>query len=140
MAVVRYKHDAILLADGRVLIFGGSDSSDWRGQYKSAEIFDPKTSEIKPAGEMNFARFKIEGTTVLLKDGKVFIGGGNERAEVFDPRTNTFTVTEGDLGMPIHFASVTLLNDGRALIVGGYGRGTREAGPVSTNRAWIFKL
>lgn len=140
MSVVRYKHDAIRLADGRVLIFGGSDSSDWRGQYKSAEIFDPKTGEFTPTGEMNFARFKIDGTAVLLPDGKVFIGGGNESAEVFDAKTNRFTKAEGEFGMPLHFATVTALPDGRALIVGGYGRGTPQAGPVSTNRAWIFKL
>lgn len=140
MTVVRYKHDAILLADGRVLIFGGSDDRDWRGQYKSAEIFDPKTGEFTPTGDMNFARFKIDGASVRLKDGKVFIGGGSDSAEVFDPKTNSFKKTEGNFGMPIHFASVTLLADGRALIVGGYGRGTRETGPLSTNQAWIFKL
>ena len=139
MSVVRYKHDAIRLADGRVLIFGGSDSSDWRGQRKSAEIFDAKTLEFAPTGEMNFPRFKIDGTAVLLPDGKVFIGGGNERAEVFDPQTNRFTNADGEFGMPLHFASVTRLPDGRALIVGGYGRGTPEAGLVSTNRAWIFR-
>lgn len=140
MTVVRYKHDAILLADGRVLIFGGSDSRDWRGQYKSAEIFNLRTGEFTPTGEMNFARFKIDGTTVRLEDGKIFIGGGSERAEVFDPQTNSFSRTNGEFGMPLHYATVTLLLDGRALIVGGYGRGTPEAGPVSTNRAWIFKL
>jgi N-acetylneuraminic acid mutarotase len=140
MTVVRYKHDAVLLADGRVLIFGGSDERDWRGQYKSAEIFDPKTGEFTPTGDMNFARFKLDGASVLLKDGKVFIGGGGEGAEVFDPETNNFIKTEGNFGIPLHYASVTLLADGRALIVGGYDNGTREAGPVSTKQAWIFKL
>jgi N-acetylneuraminic acid mutarotase len=140
MGVVRYKHEAILLEDDRVLVLGGSDSRDGRGQYKSAEIFNPKTGEFKPTGEMNFARFKIDGTAVQLKDGKVFIGGGGTGAEVFDPKTNEFTKTEGSFGMPLYFASVTLLNNGYALIVGGYGNGTREVGPISTNRAWIFKL
>ncbi|CAN5458570.1 kelch repeat-containing protein [soil metagenome] len=140
MTAVRYKHDAILLNGGSVLIFGGSDSREWRGQHKTAEIFDPKTGRFSPTREMNFARFKIDGTTVILKDGKVFIGGGSESAEVFDPQTKSFTRTNGEFGLPIHYASVTLLPDGRALIVGGYGNGTREAGPISTNRAWIFKL
>ena len=140
MTVVRYKHDAILLKDGSILIWGGSDNRDWRGQYKTAEIYNPKTGEFTPTGEMNYARFKVEGTSVLLKDGKVFIGGGGESAEVFDPQTNSFTKTAGDFGAPLHFASATLLADGRALIVGGYGIGTREGGPVSTNRVWIFKL
>ncbi len=140
MNVVRYKHDSIRLSDGRVLVFGGSDNRDWNGQYKSAEIFDPKTNEFTPTNDMNFARFKIEGTSVLLKDGKVFIGGGGTSAEVFNPQTNTFTKTAGEFGIPLHFASVTLLDDKRALIVGGYGNGTPQAGPISTNRAWIFKL
>lgn len=140
MTIVRYKHDAVRLLDGRVLILGGSDVRDWSGQYKSAEIYDPKTGEFKAAGDMNSTRFKIEGASVLLKDGKVFIGGGGEGAEVFDPQTNRFIKTEGNFGVPLHFASVTLLADGRALIVGGYSRGTRETGVVSTNRAWIFTL
>ncbi len=140
MSVARYKHDSILLASGRVLIFGGSDNRDWNGQYKSAEIFDAATNEFTIAGEMNFARFKVEGTAVLLKDGKVFIGGGGESAEVFNPLTNTFIKTTGEFGTSLHYATVTLLDDERTLIVGGYGRGTRETGPISTNRAWIFKL
>ncbi|MEJ7698684.1 MAG: kelch repeat-containing protein, partial [Pyrinomonadaceae bacterium] len=57
MNVVRYKHDSILLKDNRILVFGGSDSRDWNGQYKSAEIFDAATNEFTPTGEMNFARF-----------------------------------------------------------------------------------
>ncbi len=140
MNVVRYKHDSILLADGRVLIFGGSDRRDWRGQYKSAEIFDPRTNEFAPTNDMNTTRFKIEGAAVLLKNGKVFIGGGGEFAESFDPATNSFTKTAGEFGAPLHYASVTLLDDERALIVGGYGNGTRETGPISTNQAWIFKI
>ena len=140
MNAVRYKHDSILLADNHVLIFSGSDSRDWNGQYKSAEIFDAAKNEFTAAGEMNFARFKMDGTAVLLKDGKVFIGGGAEAGEVFSPSTNTFTKTAGEFGMPLHYGSVTLLDDERALIVGGYGRGTRAGGPISTNQAWIFKL
>ncbi len=140
MNAARYKHDSILLKNNRVLIFGGSDSHDWSGQYKSAEIFDAATNEFTPAGEMNFARFKMDGTAVLLSGGKVFIGGGGEAAEVYNPATNTFTKTAGAFGMPLHYATVTLLDDERALITGGYGLGTRASGPTSTNRAWIFKL
>jgi len=140
MKSVRYKHDSILLKDRRVLIFGGSDSRDWNGQYKSAEIYDPRNGEFTAAGDMNLARFKIDGTSVLLKDGKVLIAGGAAEAEIFDPNTKTFSIVKGKIGEPIYYASVTLLKDGRALIVGGYGRGTRQAGPVSTNQAWIFQL
>ena len=140
MKNIRYKHDSILLKDGRVLVFGGSDNRDWNGQYKSAEIYDPQIEKFTWAGEMNLARFKIDETSVLLADGKVLIAGGAEEAEIFDPNTKTFSIVKGKIGEPLHFASVTLLKDGRALIVGGYGRGTRQAGPVSTNQAWIFQL
>lgn len=139
MTAARYKHDAIRLRDGRVLIVGGSDARDWRGQYKSAEIFDPKTRTFSAAGDMHFARFKIDGSMVLLKDGRVLIGGGGEQAEVFDPATNTFAVVPGAFGQPLHFASVTPLGDGRALVVGGYGNGTPATGPVSTDKAWIYR-
>ena len=89
---------------------------------------------------MNYARFKVDGTSVLLTGGRVLIGGGSEGAEIFDPQTNSFSKADGAFGVPLHYASVTLLTDGRALIVGGYGNGSRHEGPVSTNRAWIFQL
>ncbi|HUR98227.1 MAG TPA: kelch repeat-containing protein [Pyrinomonadaceae bacterium] len=140
MTAARYKHDGILLKDGRVLIWGGSNARDWQGQYKSAEIFDPRTGKFTATSEMNFARFKVDDTSVLLPDGRVLIAGGGEMAEIFDPRTNSFAKADGAFGVPLHYASVTLLADGRALIVGGYGNGSRYEGPVSTNRAWIFQL
>lgn len=138
MTVARYKHDAIRMADGRVLLIGGSDASDWRGQRKSAEIFDPKTKTFTATSDMTYTRFKMDGSMMLLKDGRVFIGGGGERAEIFDPKTNSFSVVDGAFGMPLHYASVTSLGDGRALVVGGYGNGTPAQGPVATNRAWVF--
>ncbi len=140
MKNARYKHDSVLLKDGRVLIFGGSDARDWNGQYKSAEIYDPQTEKFTATGEMNLARFKVSETSVLLADGNVLIAGGAAEAEIFDPQTKTFSIVKGNIGEPLHYASVTLLKDGRALIVGGYGNGTRQTGPVSTNQAWIFQL
>jgi hypothetical protein len=59
MRVRRYKHGAILLEDGRVLLVGGSDERDWRGQYDSAEIYDPKTGSFAPTGRLSSARFKL---------------------------------------------------------------------------------
>ncbi|MBX3245393.1 MAG: hypothetical protein KF685_13155 [Acidobacteria bacterium] len=140
MTEARNKHDAIKLADGRVLIYGGANENDWSGRSKTAEIFDHETKTFTATGDMHFPRFKIGGSSVLLKNRKVLIGGGNEQAEIFDPSSNRFSIVEGSFGIPLHFASVTLLNDGRALIAGGYGRGTAAEGPVSTNKMWIFKI
>ena len=46
MNAVRYKHDAVLMSNGGVLIFGGSDARDRGGKLKSAEILNAK---IKPS-------------------------------------------------------------------------------------------
>ncbi len=139
MNAVRYKHDAVLLADGNVLIFGGSDAKDMRGKLKSAEIFDTEKETFTPINDMNFARFKINETAVLLENGQVLIAGGSEQAEVFDPATKSFGRVSGSFGKSLHYASVTLLKDGRAVIIGGY-EFVKSGEPTSTNQAWIFKI
>src|SRR6185295_7098378 len=40
LTLARHKHEAASLADGRVLVLGGSDPRD-RVHFSSAEIFDP---------------------------------------------------------------------------------------------------
>ena len=40
MNTVRYKHAAVLLGDGNVLVIGGSDQHDWKGKYTSVEMYD----------------------------------------------------------------------------------------------------
>ena len=139
MNAIRYKHDTVLLADGNVLIFGGSDERDFRGKLKSAEIFDTKKQIFTPINDMNFARFKINETAVLLTNNKVLIAGGNEEAEIFNPATNSFEKISGSLGKSLHYSSVTLLKDGRAIIVGGY-EFVKSGEPTSTDQAWIFKI
>lgn len=139
MNAVRYKHDAVLLADNNVLIFGGSDERDFRGKLKSAEIFNIENQTFTPINDMNFARFKINETAVLLQNGKVLIAGGSEEAEIFNPATKSFEKVSGSLGKSLHYASVTLLKDGRALILGGY-EFVKSGEPTSTNQAWIFKI
>ncbi len=136
---VRYKHDAVLLADGNVLILGGSDEKDMRGKLKSAEIFNTEKEIFTPINDMNFARFKINETAVLLQNGKVLIAGGSEEAEIYNPETKSFEKVSGSLGKSLHYASVTLLKDGRALILGGY-EFVKNGEPTSTNQAWIFKI
>lgn len=134
MTRVRHKHESTLLVDGRVLIAGGSDERDGRGAYTSAEIYDPKTGAFTATGNMNAARYKLQGTSVLLGDGKVLIAGGANRAEVFDPATNTFSYASGSLGTTRLFAAATRMRNGQVLITGGYD----DNNAVSSN-AWIYR-
>lgn len=134
LTVKRHKHDAVLLGDGRVLIVGGSDEHDSRGAYTNVEIYNPKTKNFSKIGDMRLSRYKLQGTSILLKNGKVLIAGGANRAEIFDPAKNTFEIAEGKFETPRLFATATLLQNGQVLIAGGYDNQT-----VVNSGAWIYK-
>ena len=70
-------------------------------------------------------------TIVTMHDGRVLIAGGrnfdnpnapgakvHDSAEIFDPKTNTFTPT-GSMNVPRNMFMAILLDDGRVLIAGG---------------------
>lgn len=134
LTVKRHKHDAVLLGDGRVLIVGGADERDAGGAYRDVEIYDPTTKNFSKIGEMKLARYKLQGTSVLLKNGRVFIAGGANQAELFDPKTNSFEITNGTYETARLFSTATLLSDGQILIAGGYDQRINISA-----KAWIFK-
>jgi N-acetylneuraminic acid mutarotase len=135
LIVKRHKHDATRLADGRVLIVGGSDERDGNGAYRNAEVFDPTDGTFTAIkGNMKAPRYKLQGTAILLKNGKVLIAGGATRAEVFDPATNSFSTAIGDIGTERLFSTATLLNNGQVLITGGY-----NIGNIISANAWIYR-
>lgn len=133
LTVKRHKHSAVLLNDGKVLIVGGSDERDARGAYATAEIFNPSENLFAKTVDMNLSRYKLNGTTVLLKDGKILVAGGANRAEIFNPSKNSFALASGDFDSARLFSTATLLQNGKVLIVGGYNQNNQVS-----NRAWIF--
>lgn len=123
----RAYHTAVLLKDGRVLIFGGTTGK--RGQdseNKTAEIYDPIQNKfILLQNSPNFT-YACSANTNVLSDGKVYIfkvygyfnKGKPYKIEVFDPKTNEFqlikaegqTRSKEEISYYLH-ETVTLKND-----------------------------
>jgi WD40 repeat protein len=133
LTIKRHKHDAVLLNDGRVLISGGSDERDYAGAYDSLELIDISKAKSESVATTLVTRYKLNGSVIVLKNGKVLIAGGSNTAEVFDPSSKQISRVDGTYGSSRHFATATLLNDGRVLVAGGYDQSIR-----SSNRSWLF--
>ena len=136
MAEPRYKHAAVALGDGRVLVIAGSDERDYAGKKATLEIFDPARGAFRPAGRLQSARFKLGDAVVPLPDGRVLIAGGAPRPELYDPRTGRTELIDLDLGGSWNFMTADRLPDGRVLLAGGYSEGSIEL----SDRAWLLRL
>ena len=119
MSAYRQSFTATLLADGRVLVAGGTNGTDALG---SAELWDPRTAAFSPTGSM-VGRWGH--TATLLRDGEVLVVGGQNdygssltSAELYDPATGIFKAT-GPLAVGRSGQTATLLQNGRLLIAGG---------------------
>ena len=122
----RSQHTATLLPDGRILVVGGRWSNGATLVIRaSAEVWDPATDSVSPAGTL--ARERYDHTATLLPDGRVLVAGGSSgrdpdvapiaSLEVWDPRTSTFSPA-GQLRTARSGHAALLLGDARVLIVG----------------------
>jgi hypothetical protein len=114
---------ATRLADGRVLLAGGSDDASG-ATLASAELFDPATGAFSPTGSMTTPR--AQHVAILLSDGRVLVAGGQSggvdnlsSAELYDPKTGTFSQT-GAMTAQRAALSAALLPDARVLIVSDF--------------------
>jgi hypothetical protein len=136
----RFKHSAVRLSDGRVLIAGGIASyPDAPRPYTTAEIYDPATNSFVKTGDMIVHRFKVKDGAVLLKNGKVLIAGGSWGFEVYDPATGTFSMNTNGLALSRYYSTATLLTDGRVLIAGGYSSTQPNDWYHANASAWIYQ-
>jgi hypothetical protein len=129
----RHKHDAVLLADGRVLVLGGADRTD-RRHYATTEVCNPATARCEPGPSMLSTRYKFQGTVVPLTNGDLLVSSGARDAEILDHRSFTFRKVTGQFPAPYFFASATRVPSGDVAIVGGYDPRNRN-----TSGVWLFR-
>jgi N-acetylneuraminic acid mutarotase len=127
MTVARFKHAAVRLLNGDVVVVGGTSTepSDDRA-LSSAEVYSPTTGTWRTVGSLATGREQVKA--VLLRDGRVLTAGGCvghfgrykalASAEVYDPQTERWTAS-GALSQARTQFSMTLLADGRVLVAGG---------------------
>ncbi|AFN74746.1 hypothetical protein MROS_1509 [Melioribacter roseus P3M-2] len=120
MNEARFQHAIAVLPDGNILVSGGSGGEQGKPDKRSAEIYDFNTGKWRYTNPMNVPRSLHK--LLPLKTGKVMaIGGYKERScELFDPETETWTMTDSIPTLRATGYTVTELNDGRVLIAGGF--------------------
>ncbi len=123
----RYGHTATLLANGKVLVVGGTGTNlpnpNLTNVYPS-EVYDPATGLWTTNGPLLVGRFGH--TATLLPSGKVLIAAGETtnytiataECELYDPATGNIAVT-GQLPYPTAHHTATLLPSGLVLAAAG---------------------
>lgn len=112
---------AVLLPNGNVLVFGGSDA-DCYCYLNTAEIYNPSTGNWTYTGNMP-VNAALQSAAVL-PNGKVLVAGGfsnyfaQTSAELYDPNSGTWSPT-GSLNVGRNSALTILLNNGKVLVAGG---------------------
>ena len=124
----RRLHRATTLANGNALITGGlgGTTGTSNATLNNAELYDPVAGTFSfTAGTMVSSRSSHLQT--LLPDGRVLIvggigGAGNtvlNTAELYDPTTNTFAATTGNMQAARNSPFLIVLPNGKVLVLGG---------------------
>src|SRR5262245_48840582 len=130
---LRTGHTTTLLPNGKVLAAGGWGEST---AVATAEIFDPPAGTWRRTGSMETPR--ANHTATLLPDGRVLVVGGfwpgggltliTLTAEIYDPRTETWSSVQPTLGFHVTHTATLLPND-KVLVIGGEAGDPFAGGP-----------
>ncbi len=128
---------ATTLADGRVLVVGGSSGN---GALKTAEIYNPANGTWRSTASL--ARARYESAAVTLHDGRVLVIGGmdptaaslgqlSESTEIYTPSSGTWRAGPST-NAPHVGAAVTTLKNGMVLVAGGSATDVSQPGISET--------
>lgn len=132
----RYKHGAVALPDGDVLILGGSDERDYLGKLDSVERYDRTSGRFVSAGRLARPRFKLASGLLLIAPGKVLVAAGDDHPEIFDLASGAGRLLDTNLQGQWNYMTIVATNEHRALLAGGYREGRIEL----TDRSWIVSV
>lgn len=126
LALPHSNHTAALIADGRVLVAGGSISLPWE-KPQDTEMYDPVSDTWTSAGTILGEPIDPRySSATVLPDGKVMVAGGGDSTDwvldgifQYDPVTNRWS-PRGHLETVRLLHSATLLPSGEVLIAGGF--------------------
>ncbi|WP_439568919.1 Kelch repeat-containing protein [Sphingopyxis sp.] len=136
LAQGRYKHGAVRLENGDVLVVGGSDERDYDGKLRSIERFDVASGRFVPAGNLADPRFKITDGLLLLPGNRVLVAAGDAAPEIFDVASGAGVRLDYDFGGQWNYMTLVRADAGTALLAGGYREGRIEP----TDQSWIIHL
>jgi len=134
-------HTATLLANGKVLVAGGTNNGV---ALTSAELYSAMTGTWVSTGSMHIAR--SQARAVLLANGLVLLVGGcvndcsgatTSSAELYSPTTGTFSATGSMVQARAEFG-VTMLANGMVLVAGGCTAYDANGCLAVTNKAEIY--
>jgi N-acetylneuraminic acid mutarotase len=147
MANPRYQHTASLLANGMVLVAGGSNaligSCNCTTFLAAAELYDPTANTWTTTGSLATARYAH--TATVLPNGNVLVAGGFggtpntlqnvgavlASAELYDPTTGTWSPA-ASMNTARSYHTATLLASGLVLVTGG------SSGTATTPTAEVY--
>lgn len=129
LRVARARHTATALADGSIMVAGGSDGNG--AALDAVEIWNPASQAWH--GAVPLASRRHSHTATILDDGRVLIAGGVgdkgqplASVEIWNPQTRTWSVGEA-LPYPLRGHAAVRLASGDVLVAGGHW--TRAAPP-----------
>ena len=128
----RQLHSQALLQDGRVLVCGGTNTSESKTSpatlVSDCWLYDPVANSWSRTGDLPAANlmFTADSVCVTLQDGRVLIVGGIGGDDVavaatatWDPKTGVWT-SQGNLNVGRnHYGTPVLLGNGKVLVCGG---------------------
>ena len=128
----KYDYSTVDLSGGNIALLGGNGDGKKLNLSNTAGFIDLPTIQLfnvtnktfKNIGKMNIARSSF--ATILLRDGRVFIAGGDNKkddvfdsCELFNPSNNDCVICKTFMKQKRNYPAVGLLPNGNPIVFGG---------------------